>query len=373
VSTRPVAVSGGRRFIALAAGGGHTCGLTSAGAAFCWGMNTWGQLGDGSTDDRPTPVAVGGAVRFSALVTGAGHTCGLTGPGVAYCWGNGAFGQLGHTGYTGNDAHPLPTAVTGGLTFRGLASGSYHTCGLASSGAAYCWGNNSSGQLGDDGFGNGNAAPSLVPGGFSFRTLAPGGPHTCGLTSDGAVRCWGDNSYGQLGDGTAETWWVPGPVSGGIGLSALAAGAYHTCGVAGPGAAHCWGDNSSYQLGTAGPTSSLPVAVSGGLTLGGLAAGGYHTCALTSAGAGYCWGWNGDGELGNGDPGWYFDTPSPVVGNLSLSSVATGAWHSCGLASGAAYCWGWNGDGQLGDGSTSTRSSPVAVVGGLSFTALGTG
>ena len=127
-------------------------------------------------------------------MTGAGHTCGLTGSGAAYCWGNGAFGQLGHTGYTGNDPHPIPGAVTGGLTFSGLASGSHHTCGLTSAGAAYCWGDNSSGQLGYGPIWTSYATPAAASGGLSFSALAPGGLHTCGLTSAGAVHCWGDNS-----------------------------------------------------------------------------------------------------------------------------------------------------------------------------------
>lgn len=379
-SSTPVPVAGGHRFVALAAGGAHSCALTALGSAWCWGRNTWGQLGDGSTSDRTVPVAVAGGVRFTALATGSEHTCGLTGSGTAYCWGLGNAGQLGHTGYTGDDAHPVPQAVDGGLRFTSLATGSFHTCATEASGAAWCWGRNEMGQLGDDRLGIGIVWPVAVAGGFTFRSLAGGGDHTCGLATDSVVRCWGDNGYGQLGDGTTQAWWAPGPVAGGTSLEGFAAGAYHTCGIGGSGAAHCWGDGSSFQLGNGTATNSaFPVAVSGGLSLEGLASGGYHACARSSSGASYCWGWNGDGEGGTGDNGFgypdeYLLVPAAVAGDLNLTAISAGAWHTCGLtASAAAYCWGWNGDGALGDGSYGDRWTPAAVTGGLQFSALSAG
>ena len=161
---------------ALTAHGLHTCELTNAGAAYCWGRNDSGQLGDGSFTNRATPVAVVGGLRFSALAAGGSHTCGLTSSGAAYCWGYNSEGELGNGSTT---ASATPVAVAGGLSFSALAPGVYHTCGLTSAGAAYCWGSNN------------GSIPVAVSGGLSFSALAAGALHTCGLTSAGAAYCWG--------------------------------------------------------------------------------------------------------------------------------------------------------------------------------------
>src|SRR5881396_3412222 len=179
---------------AVAAGQWHTCGLTTDGAAYCWGRGASGQLGNGSTTDSPNPVAVSGGLTFSALTTGNDHTCGLTTSRAAYCWGR------------MSPLYPLdevPVAIPGGLSFIALASGNAHACAVTTSGAAYCWGFGGDGQ-----FGNGSTTdsadspiPVAVSGGLSFTALAGGDGHTCGLTTSGAAYCWGSNSFGQLGDG----------------------------------------------------------------------------------------------------------------------------------------------------------------------------
>jgi alpha-tubulin suppressor-like RCC1 family protein len=261
-------VIGGLGFNDLATGGWTTGGLTSGGAAYMWGLNDYGQLGNGTTTNTPSPVAVSGGLSFRALTTGTSrsHTCGLTSAGSAYCWGANSSGQLGNGSTTDGST---PVAVAGGLAFTALAAGGRsgtsqgHTCGLTSSGAAYCWGDNSSGQLGDGSTTN-RSAPIPVSGGLSFSALAAGMFHTCGLTSAGAAYCWGDNSSGQLGDGSTTSRSTPIPVSGGLSFSAIIAGSLHSCALTSAGAAYCWGWNFYGQLGDGSTAdSSVPVRVVG--------------------------------------------------------------------------------------------------------------
>src|SRR6266705_816532 len=182
---------------------------------------------------------------------------------------------------------PTPITVTG--VSPAIGAGFLHTCGLASTGAASCWGDNSKGQVGSDPIGSLILIPVAVSGGRTFSALAAGWTHNCGLTSAGAAYCWGDNSIGQLGNGSTTSSSTPVPVFGGLSFNALATGGAHSCALTSTGAAYCWGYNAYGQLGNGSTTSSsTPVAISGGLSFSALALGGHHTCWLTSAGAAYC-------------------------------------------------------------------------------------
>jgi alpha-tubulin suppressor-like RCC1 family protein len=344
----------------LAAGYWHTCGLTSSGAAYCWGFNQFGQVGDSSTANRLAPVAVAGGLAFTSLTAGGYYACGLTSSGIAYCWGRNSVGELGDGSTTTRLA---PVAVAGGLAFASLAAGREHTCGLTSSGAAYCWGWNIYGQLGD-GSRFDHPTPVAVAGGLAFASLIAGNYFTCGLTAGGVAYCWGDNAYGQLGDGSTTDRWTPVAVAGALVFASLtAAGHDHTCGLTIGGAAYCWGSNRFGQLGDDLTTDHLtPVPVGGGLVFASLTAGWDHTCGLTSGGAAYCWGYNGHGELGDGSTTTRL-APIAVAGGLAFASLTAGNSYTCGLtSSAAAYCWGTNYLGQLGDGSTTDRWTPVAVA-----------
>lgn len=350
---------------ALAVSDFHTCALTSAGAAYCWGVNGVGQLGDGSTTSSLVPVAVSGGLSFSAVATGYGHTCGLTSSGAAYCWGWNDGGQLGN-GSTASSSTPIP--VSGNLTFSIIAPafgiGSPYMCGLTSSGLAYCWGASGVGGLGTGSEPMQSSIPVAVVGGHRFSALDAGGGHNCGLTSSGAAYCWGLNREGQLGSAsTATVVPMPVAVSGGQSFSAIAVGGLHTCGMTSSGTAYCWGSNDGGQLGNGSLTnSSIPVAVSEGQSFSALSAGGFFTCGLTSSGTAYCWGRNDDGQLGNGST-TNSSTPVAVSGGLSFSALATGSTYTCGLtSSGVAYCWGRNDEGQLGNGTTDNSNVPVRVA-----------
>jgi alpha-tubulin suppressor-like RCC1 family protein len=258
-SSVPTLVAGGLTFRALGSGAYHTCGLTDAGLAYCWGWNDFGQLGNGSSVSSLVPVAVSTSQTFTALAAGFGwHTCALTSSGAAYCWGHNSDGELGDGTFTSS---PRVVAVSGSLTFSSLVTGFFHTCALTSAGAAYCWGDNHWSQLGDT-LTFQRPAPGPVSGGVSFSAVTAGGGHACGPTSAGAAVCWGRNWYGQLGDGSTIDRSSPVSVSTAVLFSAIAAGGDHTCGLSSSGAAYCWGSNASGQLGD-GTTidNSFPVRV----------------------------------------------------------------------------------------------------------------
>jgi alpha-tubulin suppressor-like RCC1 family protein len=282
------------RFVALATGISHACGLEATGEAACWGANEGGQLGDGTRTNRSSPAAVGTELRFSSLTAGATHTCGVAGGGVPACWGQNLNGQLGDGSRT--DAR-FPKAVGGGVLFRAVVAGWDHTCGLTENGNAFCWGLNGEGQLGD-GSRLDRLLPTLVR--ADIESLAAGSAHTCGV-SGSEVLCWGDNSAGQLGDGTTTGRPQPTRVPGLTSVAQVVAGAVHTCALLDDGSARCWGQNLHGQLGDGTTTNrSTPTAVEGGLRFRALYAGGALTCGFTTDGVEYCWGLNQSGQLGDG-------------------------------------------------------------------------
>jgi alpha-tubulin suppressor-like RCC1 family protein len=200
----PNLVAGGHDYFSVSAGGFHSCGVTTGNLVLCWGWNPYGQLGDGTIIEKATPVQLDHVPPLGAtqVATGWNHSCALSLGGTIYCWGRNHRGQLGATSFDLCEDDPCaksPVSVSG-LSVTSVTAGNHHTCGVTSGGVAYCWGENSSGQLG-----NGNAqdqpTPSLVTGGLSFASLDAGGDHTCGVTLDGLIYCWGSNFSGQLGTG----------------------------------------------------------------------------------------------------------------------------------------------------------------------------
>jgi alpha-tubulin suppressor-like RCC1 family protein len=378
----------GFRFKAIAAGGDHTCGIAATGAAYCWGANEVGQLGDGTTTDRAKPVAVSGGYSFKKLAAGARHTCGIQTGSAMVCWGGNDSGQVGNGSISASVA---PTVVAPERTFRTLVAGSAHTCAVtsgSSGGEVLCWGSNSDGQISDASialsatpvrigtvddalqvsepiaasnattcilmdaaeryprcmgrihFANGTTSSFMVVGNFqnvSYYLVAGGGEHFCGIDSDyylagkrGAVRCWGLGIGGVIGDGSEVTYDMPG-----------------------------------VQVVNSTGKSDLE---------GALALGPTHTCAAHPNLATLCWGSNESGQLGDGTTTDRL-TPTPVMGGtfmpddleIPFSLIAAGSRHTCGIAlsglddAGPAYCWGDNSSGQLGDGTTTPRSRPSLV------------
>ena len=203
-STMPAPVIGGLSFALITAGALHTCGLTTGGIAYCWGRNDRGELGDSTLIDKSAPTPVAGNLSFSMLSAGDEFTCGVTVAGALYCWGWDAVGQLGDSAGAGTSS--IPIRVSSNLTFANVTTGIYHACAVTTIGAGYCWGVNADGQGGYDPSGSGTVSrkPLLVGGGLTFQTIAAGGYHTCGLTTTGTAYCWGSVKDGQIGNGSTR-------------------------------------------------------------------------------------------------------------------------------------------------------------------------
>jgi alpha-tubulin suppressor-like RCC1 family protein len=351
----------------IAAGYSHTCALTSAGGVECWGDNSHGQLGDGTIADSHFPVAaLGLASGVQAIAAGEALTCALTNVGGVMCWGENDFGELGDGTTTRRLTPVAVSGLAGGV--RAIAAGEALGCALTSAGGVECWGHNRYGELGD-GTTTDHHAPVAVSGLTSDVTaIAVGYLHGCALTSEGAVKCWGYNRYGQLGDGTRINRRTPVDVSGlSSGVTAITAGGGHSCALTNAGGVKCWGSNYFGELGDGTTTRHpTPVDVSGlssGVTA--IAAGGEaHGCALTSAGGVKCWGYNGYGQLGDLTT-IDRDTPVDVSGLAAgVETITAGGYgHACALTSaGEVKCWGRNSSGQLGDGTTTERNMPVVVT-----------
>ncbi|MFG6439419.1 PKD domain-containing protein [Roseateles sp. LKC17W] len=357
VSTLPPARS-------IAGGDGHACANTLSGGLKCWGFNSTGQLGNASNTNSSTAVDVFGLeTGIVSVATAAYSTCALNQAGAVHCWGLNGSGQVGDGS---NVNRSTPVAVSGlGSGVVAISAGWEHMCALTSAGAVKCWGAGSNGQLGQGSIANSRTPVDVVGLSSGVLAISTGAYHSCALTSAGAVRCWGGNFSGQLGNGTTTNSTAPVAVQGlEAGVVALDAFGEHSCAITSARGLVCWGLGLSGQLGQGSNTSSsVPVAVSGlGSGVAAVNAGSYHTCALTQAGAVLCWGFNSNGQLGNGST-TRSNVPVAVTG-LGSGAVAIGAGSnfSCALTPSGAQCWGFNNAGRLGDGSTTDRSTPVTVV-----------
>ena len=354
--------------IVSVAAGAHTCAISDAGAAYCWGYDANGPFGNGTASSTtPAPVISTGGLVFRSLSVSKLQdvTCGLTTTGAAFCWGDNATGQIGDGTKT---VRLTPTAVGGGLAFKSIAVGSAHVCAVAVSGDAYCWGTSFNGAFGD-GFHGTRLTPTRTASGLTFESVIAGGEFTCGLTKDGAAYCWGLNVTGQLGNGDVSVSFSDTPlrVASAVPFTSLAAGNQTVCGLAADGKAFCWGDGFFGEVGdgAAGTEGGqtrhdTPTAVAGGLTFQSVSSGFNTTCGVSTTAATYCWGSN-FGAIGDGTEDQRAK-PTAVTGGLSFQTVAAGSGFTCGVTTGnTLYCWGNNENGQLGDGTTARHTTPVEV------------
>jgi alpha-tubulin suppressor-like RCC1 family protein len=341
---------------------------------YSWGFNSSGQLGNGTTTNRSSPgTVVGGITNWSQVAAGRYHSLGVTASGIAYAWGYNGRGRLGDGTTTDRSS---PVTVLGGITnWAQVFAGTDHSLGVTASGIAYAWGYNSFGRLGD-GTTTSRTSPVTVVGGITNWAQLDGGfRHSLGVTASGIAYAWGVGTDGRLGDGYTSSRTSPVTVIGGItNWAQVSAGTSHSLGVTASGIAYAWGLNSTGQLGDGTTTNrSSPVTVIGGITNWAQVSGGYHSLGVTASGIAYAWGLNSTGQLGDGTT-TNRSSPVTVVGGITnWAEVSAGeaansfsARSSAGITdNGLLYAWGDNGSGQLGDGTTTSRTSPVTVVGGI--------
>jgi len=374
----------------IAAGGYQSCAIES-GAAWCWGDNSFGELGDATTVGSTVPVAVDtsgvlAGKTLTQIAAGGGFTCALDSGGAAYCWGINTWGNLGDGDTTSSD---VPVAVDtdgalAGKTLTQITVGGEHACALDSGGAAYCWGLNSSGELGRGGTTDSSVPVAVAVGGvLAGKTLShitAGDESTCALDTAGAAYCWGLNNYGQLGNGSGVvSSTVPvkvdagGPLAGKA-LVQITAGLDHACALDTTGVAYCWG--AAGLIGDGGNAGSrVPVAVDtsgalAGKTLTQISAGESDACALDTTGTAYCWGGNAYGELGDGSTAAAsapvpVETSGTLAGKILTQITAGGAAdHTCSVdTAGAIYCWGDDDGGDLGNNTNSIPSNVPVLAG----------
>ncbi|MDO8704147.1 MAG: Ig-like domain-containing protein [Sulfuricaulis sp.] len=404
-SLSPVVVSGINTAVAVSAGGNHTCALLTDGTVRCWGVNDYGQLGDGTFADAWAPVTVSGINTVVAVSSGNSHTCAALADGTVRCWGANYNGLLGN-GISGRGTDStIPVTVSGISTAVAVSAGGEHSCAVLADGTVRCWGSNAQVQLGIGYATSYSSTPVAVGGINTAASVTTGISYTCSVLRDGTVRCWGDNFYGQLGngtsinsstpvivsgintavaisagsnsfktcvllaDGTVRFWggnfWVPTSVSGINTAVAISSSVDHTCALLADGTLRCWGANGYGQLGNGTIIdSSTPVAVNGVSPAIAVGAGYRYTCALLTDGTLRCWGANSYGQLGYGMINQGSAAPVTVSGINSVIAISTGDRHACAvLTDGTLRCWGDNSIGQLGNGTTINSSTPVTVSG----------
>jgi serine/threonine protein kinase/uncharacterized protein YjdB len=317
----------------LGLGAEFSCATRADGPAACWGA---------APAFPPTP-------GFQQIASGAGHACGLAANGTVSCWGANASGQVGNE-QPSHEPVPRPMAVATPQRFRSIVAGAFHTCGIATDGSAWCWGENNDAQLGN----NSNrdaAAPVAVERGLTYQALAAGEKHTCGVAADGRVYCWGDGFAYQLGIGVTEQRRTPDAARMREPATVIAAGRNSTCAVGAEGSTYCWG--SAF--------GSEPRRVETDQRFTQLAVGDDFACGLTRAGAAWCWGRGRRGQLGDG-AGRDSRGPVRVATGEPLASIAAGNAHACALTrTGSTLCWGQNARGQVGTAGTDPVLGPVPV------------
>ena len=341
----------------ISSGAAHNLYLTTGGLVWAWGLNSNGQVGDGTTTQRNSPVPLTTLSGMEAISAGALHSLALQNNGTVWAWGCNSNGQLGD-GTTTQEAAPEQLSTLTGMV--AVSAGAYHSIGLRNDGTVWVWGDNDNGQLGD-GTTTQEASPEQLTTLSGIIEVSAGGNHSLALRSDGTVWGWGLNSSGQVGDGTTIQRKSPIQLTGLSNIVAISAGTSHSLAVDVDGNLWAWGDNSSGEIGNGGTTqANSPVEITTLSAMTAVKASNLFSLALSSTGAVYGWGTNSYGQLGNNTT---TQEDSPVQTSVLTNAVAisAGYWHGSALASSAIWTWGNNSYGQLGNGTTTGSLVPISI------------
>lgn len=348
------------KYTAIGTGALHSCALSSDGDVYCWGNNEVGQLGFGKAGDPLlVPTKVPGLPKVASISVGVLHTCAVAISGTAFCWGDNKYGKLG-AGEA--DAELGPIQVKGLSDIVQISANRFGTCAVTEKSKAFCWGENSTGSIGD-GTKKSSAIPVAVSGDFQFKEIRTSNFHTCAISSADSLYCWGENTNGQIGIPDLESALTPQLITFAGRIKHLTTGAGHTCVIDEDGFGNCWGYGEKGQIGN-GETSAkaVPFSLKSLGKLISIEGARFHTCALTAKYESFCWGAGEVGQLGNGKTS---SSTIPVeVLNLKNSRVLGAASSfsasTCVLDSaGAFHCWGDGQAGQLGIGSRNSLSAPL--------------
>ncbi len=326
LSDVPVPATGLKFVTAVAAGGRHSLALLANGTVMAWGDNEFGQLGEGSESVSGTPTPVSGVSGVKAIAAGANHSLALLSNGTVMAWGNDESGQLGNGALKESEA---PVAVKGLTGVRAIAAGGNDSFALLANGTVMAWGENENGQLGN-GTTKASDVPVAVKGLTGVTGISAGNEFALAVLAKGTVEAWGSNLQGQLGDtGVEEQSSVPVAVESLTGVSAVAAGAEHALALLSGGTVMAWGEDNYGEIGngTTKARQETPVAVSGLSNVKAISAGGQDSVALVGAGSLEAWGIDQSGQLGDGTTGAPSTVPVAVAGLAKAASVSAGGFH----------------------------------------------
>lgn len=403
------------------------CAITTTGVLKCWGYNAYGGVGDGTTVDRSSPVVIDSGVNYSKISNGYNGACGITTTGVLKCWGYNPYYQVGDGTTT---TRLSPVVVDAGTNYSEVSRGIHSTCAITTGGVLKCWGFNSYGTVGD-GTTTNVTSPTIIDGGTSYSALTNSLSYTaCGITTTGALKCWGQSTSGQVGYGGSLNRLSPNLIDSGVSYAKVSNGQNATCAVTTAGALKCWGADRNYNIGLSVSTNyTTPQLIHTGEVFSQVIVNDARTCALNSLnvlkcsgqrqigimgdglnsqlhsfsaissldtysslsqtgqfmsaglksdGSLWLWGFGRSGSdyLGDGSSQDLALTPVQVLISTgsTFTKISKGSKHTCAIRSDQKlYCWGLNTFGSVGDNTTTTRFLPVAVDSASNYTQISAG
>jgi alpha-tubulin suppressor-like RCC1 family protein len=339
----------------------HTCAIAANGGLWCWGPNSYGILGDGTTLQRSVPVQVGSDTNWAQVHAGSSSTCGLRDDQTLWCWGHNGFGEMGDG--TTSTGRLSPGQVGSDANWAQASNAGVYNCSLRDDQTLWCWGRNDVGQLGD-GTTTDRHLPAQLGTDADWTSVSSGYMNTvCAIRADQTLWCWDENSRGKVGDGTVETRHAPVQVGSGADWAQVSVGGVATCGLRDDQTLWCWGEESYGIVG--GDTSERrrsPMQIGSGDNWTQVAVGGRHACAIRADHTLWCWGSNTSGALANPSVADQH-APQQVGADTDWMQVSAGFNAACGVrADETVWCWGENAKGQVGNATTTNQYAPVEVL-----------